>query len=137
VVESLHRNRRTVLVSAAVGLTHAIALLAFAVVWRGYEFTGGGVWTLVVPVWTVLGLCFLAGIPVYLLVRYSLVLPSAVFCLNLALTLRAELSIGPGDPLGLQFVAWVVPLGVVLLLGGVEYVLRSQFGLVPPKRLVD
>jgi hypothetical protein len=129
-------TRPAVAVSVACGLAHAVGLLAFAFLSQGYEFTGEGVWSLLVPVWTVVGLFLLAAIPVYLLVQQSLVVPTAVVCLNLALAVRAELSIGPGDPLGLQFVAWVVPLGVALLLGGVEYLVRSQFGLLPPKALV-
>lgn len=129
-------TRPSVVISVACGLAHAVGLLAFAFLSQGYEFTGEGVWSLLVPVWTVAGLFLLAAVPAYLLVQQSLVLPAVVFGLNLALAVRAELSVGPGDPLGLQFVAWVVPLGVALLLGGVEYLVRSQFGLLPPKPLV-
>lgn len=136
VLNSARRPSWSVLASVAFGLAYTVGLLAFAVLSQGYEFTGEGVWTLLVPPWTVVGLFLLAAVPVYLFVKFSLVFPPAVVCLNVALAVRAELAVGPGDPLGLQFVAWVVPLGVALMLGGVEYLVRSQVDSLRPKPLV-
>lgn len=129
-------NRFAAQVAFTVGTLYAGGLVTYAFVFAGYEFTGEGLSVVWVPMWTLVGLFLLGSVPVYLLLRYSLVLPAAVLLLDLVVVVRAELRPTPGDPLGFQFIAWFLPFGVALLAGGVEYLVRSYLGGFTPKPLL-
>ena len=101
-----HGLSPAVSVSIAAGALYTLGLAVFALVVQQYEFIGDGPTALLIPIWTALGTFLVAAVPVYLLVRYSLALPFAVWWLNLLTLLRAELSPSPGDSLGVALRPW-------------------------------
>ena len=123
--------RRSHVLAAAIGVAHAVVLLVYAFVLGRVQVTLGGVEAAAALVYTVSGMVLLAAVPAYLLIEYSLVLPVAVFALNLALLVRGELAASPDGALAFQFVVWVVPFALVLLVGGVEYAVRRWLGPPP------
>lgn len=123
--------RRSHTLAAAIGVAHAAVLLTYAFGLGRVQVTLEGLGAVAALVYTVSGMVLLAAVPAYLLFEYSLVLPVAVFALNLALLVRGELAASPDGALAFQFVVWVVPFALVLLVGGVEYALRRWIGPPP------
>ena len=117
--------------AAAVGLVHAAALLTYAFALGRVQLTLGGPAAVGAVAYSVAGMVLLAAVPAYLLLEHSLVLPVAVFALNLALLVRGELAASPDGAVAFLFVVWVVPFGLLLLAGGVEYVVRRWLGPAP------
>lgn len=131
----------TIRIGAIGGIGYAlIALWVYAAI-RGIPF--GGLFTLsrpdgiVVAAYVCFGLVLLGGIPLVLLYRGRLVTPLAALVVLFSWasyetwrSLEAARAVGADPGVSLRpdsafFLFWFLPLGIVLLLGGVEYALRT------------
>lgn len=125
---------RALFTALVVGIIQAVGIHLLAYL-RNYDFVAEGWNAIGLLVWGTAGMVLLAGVPVFLFARYTLVLPIAIWILNLAFLGYAEFqSVGDG-PVGLFLVGWPVVLILALVLGGFEYVIRSYFELAPPGTL--
>lgn len=136
-----------------VGVVHAVALVAVRIGVLSSIHGGatldvllGGLYPLVL-VWTALGAFVLGAVPTYLALRARLVTPALlVGVLSVALavtTVRDELGRASSGavraaaftPLTGYLVGWFAVLALVLVVGFLEYVLRRQSGVYPPRPL--
>jgi hypothetical protein len=88
----------------------------------GVTVSGGWKWALYL--FGAVGMCVLATVPPYLLVRHRLVAPATLLTLFVLLDARAEFTAGVEDSHALYFGGWFLYLGILLVAGGVEYSLR-------------
>lgn len=118
-------RRRAALVAAGGGLLHAVAMSWFAAR-LGVTFSGG--FDRLFFAFGVLGMFVLAAVPLYLLVRHRLVAPATLLTTLVLLDVRAEFTASVEDPHALYFGAWFLFLGIVLVPGAIEYLLRRLGG---------
>ena len=116
-------NRRSVLVSVAVGIVYTVGTILFGLFIVEYELISQNR-TLTI-LWTLVGLTILGSVPVYLFLQHDLISPALVWLLELSLVIRAELQPTVDGPLGLHFVAWFIVLVAVLMFAAVEYGVRE------------
>ncbi|MFD1586470.1 hypothetical protein ACFR9U_05720 [Halorientalis brevis] len=114
-------RRRAAAIAAAGGLLHAAVMVWFAAR-LGVTLSGGSVWLLFL--FGAGGMWVLAAIPLYLLVRHRLLVPSALLTLFIMLDVRAEFTAGVEDPHALYFGGWFLFLAVLLIAAALEYGLR-------------
>jgi hypothetical protein len=103
------------------GLLHAGVMVWFAVR-LGVTATGG--FEFLLYLFSTVGMWLLAAVPLYLLVRHRFVSPPillVVFVLNDA---RSDFFATVDDPHAFYFGAWFLFLGIILIVGGVEFGLR-------------
>lgn len=111
-------RRRAALVATSGGLLHMFVMVWFAhrlgvpvndaVGWLMYGFGAVGMWVL-------------AAVPLYLLFRHRLVLPTALLTVAILFDVRADFTAGVEDPHALYFWGWFFYLGVLLVVAGIEY----------------
>ncbi|WP_135855180.1 hypothetical protein [Halorussus salinus] len=85
-------------------------------------------------VWSGIGLTTTVAVPLVLLTRYSLVTPMltvAVFVYGFYFVTEPTV----GEPFVGYVLFWPVLVVIGLLLGGTEYLIRTQFGMFPPYML--
>lgn len=108
-------------VAAGGGLLHAVVMTWFA--FRlGVTASGGFAWLLYL--FSAVGMWVLAAVPLYLLVRYRLVVPATLLTVFILLDARAEFAASVEDLHALYFGGWFLYLGILLVAAGVEYGLR-------------
>lgn len=73
----------------------------------------------------IIGMIFLNSIPIYLFLKYVLVLPLLATILMIGLVLWKDYAAVVDSPAPLFFGWWFVPLAVALVLGVVEYLARG------------
>ena len=124
---------RAALLAVAVGILHA-ALFVILVV--GLKDPAGLGATYIAPelvqnwLWCLLGLVLLAAVPVYIWLTRGLVAPTLAFLVLLALATYGEWQFGheaagsTWGPAGTYMSAWPAPLLVILLVAGVELLVR-------------
>ena len=110
-------RRRAALFATAGGLIHAFVMVWFAVR-LGVTVTNGLAWVLY-P-FSALGMWLIAAVPLYLLVRRLLVLPTTLLSGFVLLDVFAEFSTSVEDPHVLYFGGWFVYLGILLTAGLIE-----------------
>ncbi len=72
--------------------------------------------------WAAIGGVVVLAVPVYLLVRHELSLPTAVTIGLFVNSVHSQQHVsGPGDPYVLYVGMWVVVLGIALFVGALEY----------------
>jgi hypothetical protein len=143
---------RAVLFSLVVGLVHAAILVAAAVI-LGYS-VGPTKYTLLGLFWRYSGLVLVAAVPVWLAIRFRLIIPVIALILTMGYVLGMELTPpgptfrdvaeleGLAEPTGitvvengLYIVRYMVNASVwtigFLCLGAVEYVVRSSWSALP------
>jgi hypothetical protein len=76
-------------------------------------------------VWIGLGHFLLAAVPVYLLVEYSFVLPGGVFVMIAGYAVTVELAGSADSSLSIYDLFWLIPMVIVLVAVGIEYVIWS------------
>lgn len=101
------------LLGLAIGVVHAGASVGYARRW------GIGTDSLTVS-WMLVGGTLMVGVPVYLLVRHGLVVPTAIAAILFVNSVHSQQYAGPGDPHGLYAGAWFVFFGLALLSGLIE-----------------
>ncbi|NHX36746.1 MULTISPECIES: hypothetical protein [Halolamina] len=114
-------RRQAAGVAAVGGLLHLVVMVWFA---RrlGVTMTGGYEWVLYTV--STLGMWLLAAVPLYLLVRYRLVVPATLLTGFIFLDVRSEFAASVDGAHALYFGAWFLFLAIVLVGGVVEYGLR-------------
>lgn len=114
-------RRQAALVATAGGIAHAVVMVWFA---RrlGVTMTGGS--ELLLYVYGTVGMWLLAAVPLYLLVRHGIGMPTLLLAAFVLLDARAEFTASVEDPHGLYFGAWFFYLAILLVAGGIEYGLR-------------
>lgn len=115
------QRRPAVIAAWAVGLGHAAVMTWFAVR-LGVRSDGGPEW-LLYP-FSVLGMWLLAAVPVYLLARRRLLLPTGGLAALVLLDARANLAPSVDDAHALYFGGWWLVLLLLLAVAGVEYGVR-------------
>jgi hypothetical protein len=136
-----------------VGVVHAVALVAVRIGVLSSMYGGATLDVLlgglnpVVLAWTAFGAFVLGAVPAYLFFRSRLVTPaSLVVVLSTLLsvtTVRDELGRASSGavwaaaftPLTGYLVGWFAVLALVLVVGSLEYALRRQSGIAPPRSL--
>ena len=134
-----HASQRTIALSLIGGSIHAFLALWLSTVVRGGSVQGtyvpetlSGV---VLTTITVVGLVLLGGVPIVLLYRMTLVAPILAVILLFSTAFYSsyryfeESRVTGATSLSLYYdslfgVLWFVPLAIVLVLGGIEYVVR-------------
>lgn len=114
-------RRRAAAVATTAGIVHAVVMVWFAAR-LGVAFSGGRKWALYL--FGAVGMVVLAAVPLYLLVRHRLVVPAALLTLFVLLDVQAEFTASVEDPHALYFGGWFLYLGLLLVMGSVEYGLR-------------
>jgi len=114
-------RRQAAVVAATGGVVHAAVMVWFAAR-LGVTVSGGSKWALYL--FGAVGMWVLAAVPLYLLVRHRLVAPATLLTLVVLFDVRAELTASVADPHALYFGGWFLYLGVLLVVGGIEYGLR-------------
>lgn len=114
-------RRWSVLLGCAVGLVHAAVFITLGIE-RGGELLSG--WLLG---WGILGVTLLGSIPVLLLIRHQLIIPS-VGLVAIVLTTGIEaLTMTDGTPVSSYMLFWPVYFVLILLLAIGEWVLRLSY----------
>ncbi|MWG35562.1 hypothetical protein [Halomarina oriensis] len=139
--------------AARVGAIHAVVVVALRTAVLSSMNGDGTVQVLfgglgpVTLAWTALGGFVLGAVPTYLLYRSRLVTPvllvGSLSVVSSATTVLDELaradsgavSAAALTPLTAYLVGWVAVLAVVSVVGALEYVLREQSGISPPRPL--
>jgi hypothetical protein len=121
-------RRRAVAIAASGGLLHAAVMVWYAVR-LGVTMSGGLEWLLYL--FGAVGMWILAAIPLYLLVRHRLVSPATLLTGFVLLDVSAGFTASVEDPHALYFGGWFLYLGILLVVAGVEYVLRRLGPAVP------
>ena len=140
--QSAATGAHAALLAVAVGALHAALFVVLVI---GVENQGGLGRTHIAPyfvtwwLWCLFGLVLLAAVPVYLWLSRGFVAPTATFLVLLALATYGEWQFGhegpgaPWGPAGPYMSAWPAPLLVILLVAGVELLVRrataSETGL--------
>lgn len=114
-------RRRAVAIAAAGGLLHAAVMVWFAAR-LGVTLSGGSLWPFFL--FGAGGMWLLAAIPLYLMLRHRVIVPSALLTLFIMLDVRAEFTAGVEDPHALYFGGWFLYLAMLLIVAGIEYGLR-------------
>ncbi|WP_136716538.1 hypothetical protein [Halorientalis salina] len=114
-------RRRATAIAAVGGVLHAAVMVWFAAR-LGVTLSGGYAWLFVL--FGAGGMWLLAAIPLYLLFRHRLIVPSALLTLFIMLNVWAEFSAGVEGPHALYFGAWFLYLAILLIVAGIEYGLR-------------
>ena len=145
-MERRELSRRTIAICLAGGILHAIFALWLSELVRGRSFWGtnmpetlSGVALLSV---TILGLVLLGSVPLVLFFRYRLLSPllALLVCFTWAFYTSyqhfEEARATGATPLGLDAdslfgILWFIPLAIVLLVGLIEYLVRSRFDSRP------
>ncbi|TYT62940.1 hypothetical protein [Natrialba swarupiae] len=109
-------DRRTAgVLAVSVGIVHAFASVRFATGW-GMTDSAATI------TWAAIGGVVVLAVPVYLLVRHELSLPTAVTIGLFVNSVHSQQHVsGPGDPYVLYVGMWVVVLGIALFVGALEY----------------
>jgi len=76
-------------------------------------------------IWIGLGHLLLATVSVYLLVEYGFVLPGGIFVMIAGYAVSVELAGSADSSLSIYGMFWLIPMVIVLIAAGIEYVLRS------------
>lgn len=135
-------TRRSIVVASLVGVLHGCIVLWVYAHMRQQSvmttFTGDGIGASLWTVWILLGLVILGGTPVILFTQYRLIGPLAALVSIYGVsaymsfqTLSAAREVGATPSVTLRpdsayILLWMFPLFVVLLIGGIEYLLRSK-----------
>ncbi|MFC6942555.1 hypothetical protein ACFQE8_21745 [Salinirubellus sp. GCM10025818] len=118
-------KRRAAGIAAIGGLLHATVMVWFA--YRlGVTMSSG--FEVLLYLYGAVGMWLLAAIPLYLLVRHRLLAPATLLTMFVLRDVQAEFAANPDDPHAFYIGAWFVFLGLVLVVGGIEYVLRRIGG---------
>ncbi|MWV41328.1 hypothetical protein [Natrialba sp. INN-245] len=108
-------RRGAAALAVAAGVVHVLASLGIASQW-GMTGPSG------VYVWGAVGGVVVLAVPVYLLLRYDLVLPMAAAVVLFVNSVHSQQYVGgPGDPHVLYVGAWFVFLGITLFVSTLEY----------------
>ncbi len=116
-----HSRNRAMVVGTAGGLFHAVVMLWYATR-VGISAPGEPEWVWFIYITT--GMWLLLAVPLYLLVRYRLVLPVTLSAFFVLLDVQAAFSTRVDGPHALYVGAWVLLLALILVGAGVEYGLR-------------
>lgn len=114
-------QRRATAIAAVGGLVHAGVMTWFAAR-LGVTLSGGFEWLFFL--FGAVGMWIVAAVPLYLLVRYQLIMPATLLVLFIILDVQAEFTASVEDPHALYFGAWFLYLGILLIAGGIEDGLR-------------
>ena len=114
-------RRRAIAIASSGGLLHAAVMVWYASR-LGVTMSGGFEWLLYL--FGAVGMWVLATIPLYFLVRHRLVAPATLLTLFVLIDVHAAFTASVEDPHALYFGGWVLYLGILLVVAGIEYGLR-------------
>lgn len=125
--QSTERQSTAVALAFAFGVGIGYLLVLYLLARRGgYEFaTETPQQRLVYASWIGLGHLLVAAVPAYLFAKYGFLLPEAVFVVIAGYAVAVELGGGADSSLAIYGMFWLVPMAVILIAAGVEYVVRS------------
>ena len=84
-------------------------------------------------VWGGIGLAATVAVPVYLLLRYTLITPMLIVAVFVRGFYVADRAPTTGEPFVGYVLLWPALVTGALVLAGFEYALRSQFGIFTPQ----
>ncbi|MHC3381504.1 hypothetical protein [Haloarcula sp. H-GB5] len=113
-------SNRSQVALALVGGSLAMIIIMRRII-RANTLSKFGLWNY----WMMIGMVLLNGIPIYLFLKYVLVLPLLATILMIGLMLWKDYAAVVDSPAPLFFGWWFVPLAVALVLGIVEYLARG------------
>jgi hypothetical protein len=121
----LSTDQQSTAIALIVGVSYLLVLYLLA---RrgGYELAADSPQQrLLYLIWIGLGHLLLATVSVYLLVEYGFVLPGGIFVMIAGYAVSVELAGSADSSLSIYGMFWLIPMVIVLIAAGIEYVLRS------------
>jgi hypothetical protein len=121
----LSTDQQSTAIALIVGVSYLLVLYLLA---RrgGYELAADSPQQrLLYLIWIGLGHLLLATVSVYLLVEYGFVLPGGIFVMIAGYAVSVELAGSADNSLSIYGMFWLIPMVIVLIAAGIEYVLRS------------
>jgi len=121
----LSTDQQSTAIALVIGVSYLL-ILYFLARRGGYELAADtSQQRLLYIIWIGLGHLLLAAVPVYLLVEYGFVLPGCIFVIIAGYAVSVELVGSADSSLSIYGMFWLVPMAILLLAAGIEYVLRS------------
>ncbi|MCU4973892.1 hypothetical protein OB955_14225 [Halobacteria archaeon AArc-m2/3/4] len=112
-------------VALAVGAGYTLGMYALAAL-GGYQFDASSTPQLLFyVVWITGGQLLLGSLPTYLLVRYGYLSPFVLFVGIAGYAVSVELSGSADSSLAIYGMFWILPVGSILAVSGIEHVARA------------